>query len=205
MAKRSIDMPSRNASKLTAAPEDALRGAEYSALVRRAATGDSQAMEDLLRRAQEIAFRFSFLACGHTEDAEDVMQDALLRTYKHVRRIRQPEAFRTWLYRTVRNACLMKRRRHAGEPAQHASEVEALGVAARMPLPDEAAMNKWLGRRLRDALMTLSPGLRIVVFLRELEGLATREVADVLRISEANVKTRLHRARALLRKQLTDV
>src|SRR6266540_1343740 len=95
--------------------------ADYAALVRAAATGDRDAMERLLMRAQEVAYRFSLLVCGHPEDAEDVMQDALLKTYQHVARIERPEAFRTWLYSTIRNACLMKRRRRVGEPAQFVS------------------------------------------------------------------------------------
>lgn len=70
--------------------------AEYAALVKDAATGDRDAMERLLLRAQEAAYRFSLLVCGHPEDAEDVMQDALLKTYQHVTRISEPEAFRTW-------------------------------------------------------------------------------------------------------------
>ena len=78
-------------------------------------------------RAQEVAYRFSLLVCGHPEDAEDVMQDALLKTYRHVARIEQPEAFRTWRYSTVRNACLMKRRRRVGEPAEFVSVEQASG------------------------------------------------------------------------------
>ena len=79
-------------------------------------------------RAQEVAYRFSLLVCGHPEDAEDVMQDALLQTYRHVRGIEQPEAFRTWLYTTVRNACLMKRRRRVGEPAEFVSVEQGIGA-----------------------------------------------------------------------------
>jgi RNA polymerase sigma-70 factor (ECF subfamily) len=189
------------------------RGAEFAALVRKAARGDHAAMEDLLVRAQETAFRFSFLVCGHAEDAEDVMQDALLKTYEHVARIREPEAFRTWLYSTIRNACLMKRRRRVDEPTHH-EPIEHDGngetggaheVADRRMLPDEAAINAWLGRRLRAALNTLHPGYRVIVFLREMEGLSTREVARIAGISEANVKARLHRARVMLREQLGDV
>ena len=70
----------------------------YASLVREAATGDRGAMERLLMRAQEVAYRFSLLVCGHPEDGEDVMQDALLKTYQHVGRIEQPDAFRTWLW-----------------------------------------------------------------------------------------------------------
>lgn len=189
---------------------DESRSAEYVGLVRAAALGDRDAMERLLMRAQEVAFRFSVLVCGHTEDAEDVMQEALLKTYQYVDRIRDPEAFRTWLYRTVRNACLMKRRRKHGEPARHVSMDygdggEPLDVADPARGPDALALNGWLGERLRLALLSLPPSLRIVIVLREIEGLSTREASTVVGISEDNVKTRLHRARGLLRKQLEDV
>ncbi len=186
---------------------------DYAPLVRRAAQGDAGALEQLLMRAQEVAFRFSLLVCGHTEDAEDVMQDALMRTYRHVRRIRRPEAFRTWLFRTVRNACLMKRRRRVGEPAHLLSLDRAAGpgesaqtidVADAGKGPDELAIDAWLGRRLRRALDTLPAGYRVIVLLREMEGLSTREVAKVTGMSEDNVKTRLHRARVMLRQRLGD-
>jgi RNA polymerase sigma-70 factor (ECF subfamily) len=192
--------------------DDAVK-AEYASLVRAAAGGDREAMERLLMRAQESAYRFSLLVCGHPEDAEDVMQDALLKTYRYVNKIEAPEAFRTWLFTTVRNACLMKRRRHVGEPAHMLSldepaslpetptiEVADAGRSAHQLLEDQ-----WLDQRLRQALAALPPGQRVIVVLREIEGLSTRDVATVTGISEANVKTRLHRARMTLRKHLEDV
>jgi len=191
------------------------RTTDYEPLVRAAAAGDDAAVEHLLMRAQEVAFRFSLLVCGHAEDAEDVMQDALLRTYRYVGRIRRPEAFRTWLYRTVRNACLMKRRRRVDEPARllslHDGGRDADGAPVELDVqdggrqPDEAAMNRWLGRRLRAALAALPPAYRMIVILREIEGLSTREVASITKMSEANVKTRLHRARIMLRERLGDL
>jgi RNA polymerase sigma-70 factor, ECF subfamily len=189
--------------------------AAYAVLVRDAADGGREAMEQLLMRAQEVAYRFSVLVCGHAEDAEDVMQDALLKTYRYVNRIRDPEAFRTWLYTTVRNACLMKRRRRAGEPARLLSieqggadrdgESQPIEVEDREPAADERLIDAWVGDRLRKALDSLPPSYRMIVVLREIEGLSTREVAAVSGISEANVKTRLHRARVQLRQQLEDV
>lgn len=191
---------------------DDTRSAEYVALVRDAAGGSRDAMERLLMRAQEAAFRFSLLVCGHTEDAEDVMQEALLKTYQYVDRIRDPEAFRTWLYRTVRNACLMKRRRRRGEPARLLSmdqadtpEAAPVDVPDPAPGPDVLAMNAWLGDRLRSALLALPPAHRVVVVLREVEGLSTREAAAVMGISEDNVKARLHRARTMLRRELEGI
>lgn len=186
----------------------------YSPLVKAAAHGDEGAMEQLLMRAQQVAFRFSLLVCGHAQDAEDVMQDALIRTYKHVGAIKDPSAFRTWLFRTVRNACLMKRRKRVDEPARVESldqpEVDradghayqSRDVAAHDMGPDDLAINAWLGRELRTALAKLPPAYRMIVILREMEGLSTREVAEVTRMSEDNVKTRLHRARVMLRESL---
>ena len=184
----------------------------FASLIGDAKAGDHAAMERLLMRAQEVAYRFSLLVCGHPEDAEDVMQDALLKTYQHVSRIEDPAAFRTWLYTTVRNACLMKRRRHVGEPAHFESIDEGRrsedGTAKPMERPDaarpadERMMDAWIDRRLRKALHALPPTYRAIIVMREIDGLSTREVATVTGISEANVKQRLHRARVLLRRRL---
>lgn len=192
--------------------QDAAR-AEYADLVRRAAAGDADAMERLLMRAQEVAYRFSLLVCGHPEDAEDVMQDALLNTYRHVSQIKEPEAFRTWLYQTVRNACLMKRRRRVNEPARLTSieqsaddgDHAAIDIPAEGRPADQQMIDAWLGERLRKALAALPPGYRVIVVLREMEGLSTREVAAITELSEANVKQRLHRARVMLQAALEDL
>jgi RNA polymerase sigma-70 factor (ECF subfamily) len=193
-------------------------GAEYEALVRAAADGGHAAMERLLMRVQSVAFRFSLLVCGDPHDAEDVMQEALLKTYRHVKRIERPEAFRTWLFRTVRNFCLMKRRKRVDEPAHVLSlddqpagsdqtgdrHIVSMDVADAAKRPDELALNAWLGRRLRTALAGLAPVDRMIVLLREMEGLSTREVAEITKLSEDNVKTRLHRARGRLRTLLKE-
>jgi len=184
---------------------------EYQSLVRSAAAGDADALNRLLMRAQEVAWRFSTTVCGHAGDAEDAMQEALIKTYRYVGQIREPAAFRPWLYRTVRNACLMGRRKKVGEPARLQSLDEVLpgqDDLTRPEAPDpgkdpeQLADNTRLRRRLRTALARLPGPYRAVVFLREMEGLSTREVAHVLGISEDNVKTRLHRARLQLQADL---
>jgi len=184
---------------------------EYADLVRAAATGDAAALDRLLMRAQEVAWRFSTWVCGHADDAEDAMQEALIKTYRYVGRIHDPEAFRPWLYRTVRNACLMGRRKRAGEPARLRSLDEVLPGPDGPTRPDathpgknpeQLAQNAGLRRRLRKALRSLPGPYRAIVFLREMEGLSTREVAGVMGISEDSVKTRLHRARVQLQADL---
>jgi RNA polymerase sigma-70 factor, ECF subfamily len=187
-------------------------GSTYAALVRSVQAGDQRAMETLLMRAQEVAYRFSLLVCGRPDDADDAMQEALLKTYRYAARIREPEAFRAWLYRTVRNACLIGRRKRANEPDHimsldegggdgdgHERRVDAVDPTAD---PEDQAINASLRARLRRSLSAIPRPYRVVVVLREIEGLSTREVAKVMGISEANVKTRLHRARLLLRELL---
>lgn len=207
-------MPVTNSGNLSPTVSKTDR-ADYAELVRAATSGDRDAMERLLMRAQEVAYRFSLLVCGQTEDAEDVMQEALLKTYRHVSRIREPEAFRTWLYTTVQNACRVKRRRHVGEPSHLTSldegttdadgEARPVEVAGQARPADQRLMDAWINRRLRDALKALPPSYRMIVVLREMEELSTREVANIVGISEANVKTRLHRARVMLRRALEGV
>lgn len=184
----------------------------YAGLVKAVQAGRQDAMETLLMRAQEVAYRFSLLVCGRPDDADDAMQEALLKTYRYAARIREPEAFRAWLYRTVRNACLIGRRKRAHEPEHLVSLDETVSdgeghdrqVDAADPGrdPEDQAINNGLREKLRRALSEVPRSYRVVVVLREIEGLSTREVATVLGISEANVKTRLHRARVLLREHL---
>jgi RNA polymerase sigma-70 factor (ECF subfamily) len=219
VTKRRRENPSARTAVQPAAPRSTRRqaeaplGEEYAALLREATAGDRAAMERLLMRAQETAYRFSVTVCGHGGDAEDVMQEALIKTYRYASSIRDPEAFRPWLYRTVRNACLMHRRLRVDEPRHVQSLDELVGgteggsvlsVASPGRDPEALALNSRLRRRLAQAFGELPASHRIVVFLREMEGLSTKEVADVMGISEANVKTRLHRARVALQQKLGD-
>lgn len=191
----------------TGAPEKVTVPDDYAVLVRDAASGERQAMERLLLRAQASAYRFSVMVCGRTDETEDVMQDALISTYRHARSIREPAAFKAWLYRTVRNACLLSRRKRAAEPTHLVSLDDAspfddrplVEPHASAPLPDETLDAADRHERLRKALLALPGTQREVIVLRDLEGLSTREVASVVGISEDNVKQRLHRARVALR------
>jgi RNA polymerase sigma-70 factor, ECF subfamily len=182
----------------------------YADLVREASGGDPAAMERLLTRVQEVAWRFSVAVCGHADDAEDAMQEALLKTYRYTSSIREPEAFRPWLHRTVKNACLMNRRKRVNEPSRLESldQPRTGGDEAAYDPPDpgrnpeQLAANSRLKGRLQQAMRGLPPSQRAIVFLREMQGLSTREVAHVMGISEDNVKTRLSRARKALQTAL---
>ena len=177
----------------------------YGAVLDRVRSGDPAAIEDLLRQAQGIARRYSQAVCGRAPDSDDAMQEALLQTFRNARHIREPKAFRSWLYRTVKNACLIGRRRRAIEQRTDAlGDGPAFDIADAAPGADLAIESSEERDRIRAALARLTPAHREIVFLRDLEGLPTREVARVLGISEPNVKVRLHRAHAQLRKRLSS-
>jgi RNA polymerase sigma-70 factor (ECF subfamily) len=192
-------MPKSVSHAPTAGPEE-----PFADLVRGVAAGERDALERLLMESQALAYRFSVLVCGNVPDAEDAMQDALLQTYRRASHIREPRAFRTWLYRTVKNACLMSRRPRAKEPPRLLSldDEDAPTVATADPGPEELVIRASDRRRFDVAFRTLPKHYRLVVFLRDIEGLSTAEVAQVVGISEDNVKQRLHRGRMMLKESL---
>jgi RNA polymerase sigma-70 factor (ECF subfamily) len=175
----------------------------YESLLARIRAGEPRAIDDLLERAQSIARRYSDAVCGRAPDSEDAMQEALLKTFRHAGDIREPRAFRAWLYRTVKHACLIGRRRRAAAPATLASlddpDRPAGEPASHLPRADQLVSDGENRELIRRALAQLPPAYREAVFLRDLEDLSTREVARVLGISEANVKVRLHRGHERLR------
>lgn len=182
--------------------DDARAEDPYAAMLNRIRAGEPEAIDDLLLRAQGIARRYSLAVCGGAPDSDDAMQEALLKTFRNARRIREPRAFRAWLYRTVKNACLVGRRRRAGEGFAAPLDDSCEEPADRAPGAESVLETAEARIRVRGALARLRPAYREVVFLRDLEGLSTREVAKVLGISEANVKVRLHRAHLALRREL---
>jgi RNA polymerase sigma-70 factor, ECF subfamily len=186
-------------------PAAAAEGADAT-LLQGVREGDPAAIEALLERAQGVARRYSRAVCGRAPDSEDAMQEALLRTFRHAGEIREPRAFRAWLYRTVKNACLLGRRRGVAEPGRLESLEEAAATghepADSAPGADALVASGEARQQVRRALAAMPASYREVVFLRDLEGLSTREVARVLDVTEANVKVRLHRAHQRLRRQI---
>jgi RNA polymerase sigma-70 factor (ECF subfamily) len=176
----------------------------YEALLAGVRAGDARSLDDLLQRAMALARRYSHAVCGRAPDREDAVQEALIRTFRHAGQIREPRAFPAWLYRTVRNACLLGRRRGPTTPREMALDGEEQGsqAADAAPAVDERLIVGQQRDVIRRALAALPANYREAVFLRDFEGLPTRDVARVLGITETNVKVRLHRAHRALRRQI---
>lgn len=148
--------------------------------------------------------------CGSRQDAEDVFQETLLKAYQGLAKVRDPRAVRTWLFRVVSSQCLMKRRKERPEREIPLETYKPRGLDFGEPveipdwshLPEDDARRAELHAALEEALAELPPELRVVVLLRDVEGLSTREAADALDLGVSAVKMRLHRARLALRGQL---
>jgi RNA polymerase sigma-70 factor (ECF subfamily) len=160
--------------------------------------------EALANAHKDAVYRQLIRACGNREDAEDVLVEALLKAYRGLGQLRDPAAFRAWLAQIGRRVCWQLKERQALEPLVQLSSLEDRGLAATDPAPppDVALARRRLQAELRRAVDDLDPGTRDVYVLRDLEGRTGQEVADRLGISLAAQKSRLHRARAQVRRAL---
>jgi RNA polymerase sigma-70 factor (ECF subfamily) len=149
--------------------------------------------------------------CGVREDAEDTAQETLIRLARQLKDFPDARALAVWLYKVAKTQCLMSRRKSKFAPAQmlsldalmpRESGAAAPGVKSWEVTPEEILLNKELRSKLKDAVLALPKHYRLVLILRDMEQLDTREVAEVMGISEETTKMRLHRARVFLRNAL---
>jgi len=172
--------------------------------------GGDAALEQALILLQNTVFSFSMRVCGQREDAEDTMQEVLLKSVPHLPRFDSPKALVVWLYKVAKNRCLMSRRRSKFAPQQDLSledlmpdrkELEQMGSEGSIN-PEAFAIRSEEAGRLRDAIQKLPPQYRIVLVLRDMEGLTDDEVAEITGLRSGTVRVRLHRARLFVRKEL---
>jgi len=182
---------------------------DESALVARAKAGDSGAFTELVKRYERRIFRLAKHITQNEEDAEDVLQDALLKAYQHIDGFQEQSKFYTWLVRITVNEALMKlRKRKSGkiysldEAVDTGEETVAREIAV-WDNPEQRYSQEELRAILQQAIDGLAPIFRTVFVLRDVEELSTEETAGALGISVPAVKSRLLRARLQLRDKLT--
>jgi RNA polymerase sigma-70 factor (ECF subfamily) len=187
-----------------------------SELARRLIAGETGAFDRFVEYFRPKLFQYSWLMCGHREDAEEVAQETLLKVFENGEQLREPEKIRSWVFRIAKNACLMKRRKSVFAPARELSLDELMpakhqdGDRVRMEiadwsaLPDGKAMGSEMRELLEKAIRELPESYRSVVLLRDIEELSTQETAQILEVSDDVVKTRLHRARLAIRQKLDE-
>ena len=166
--------------------------------------GHTALFEVLMRRHNERIYRAARAIVRDDREAEDVMQQAYVNAYAHLRQFDHRAKFSTWLTRIAINEALARVRRQARyEPFDEEATVAGETMMSRQQVdPEHQAIARELGMLLERAVDALPDGNREVFMLREIEGLSTAETAECLGVSEDVVKTRLSRARAALRADL---
>jgi len=168
-------------------------------VVARVRAGERGLFEIIMRRYNQRIYRAVRAITGNDGEAEDVMQDAYVRAYAHLDQFAGRASFATWLTRIAVHEALARRRR--GERFVDLDDVMPT-LAFPGHGPEQRANDRELGAALQQAIDDLPPAFRTVFVLREAEGLSTAETAESLGIPPETVKTRLHRARSLLRHRL---
>jgi RNA polymerase sigma-70 factor, ECF subfamily len=189
-------------------------GTDEIALARDLMAGKPGAFDRFVDVFRSKIFQYSYLMCGHREDAEEVAQDTLMKVFENFDQLREPERIRPWVFRIARNACLMKRRKSVFAPSQelsiddflphseHDGGGRRLEIADWSALPDDQVLRGELRSVINEAIQELPEIYRAVILLRDIEELTTEEAAQVLDVRQEVIKTRLHRARLAIRQKL---
>jgi RNA polymerase sigma-70 factor (ECF subfamily) len=181
---------------------------DESELVRRVQAGDGAAYETLVREygGRLLAVARRYLRCE--QDAADAVQDAFMSAFQAIASFQSSSKLSTWLQRILINACLMKLRSHSRRPVISMEELLPVfdatghhigGVSPWKQAPLQQVLDGELRTAVRQAIDQLPEIYRTVLLLRDIEEIDTDETADMLKVTQAVVKTRLHRARQALR------
>jgi len=170
------------------------------------------AFDRLYREHVDRIYRFAQRMCGQADDAQDLVQDTFLNAYRGLKTFRGDAQISTWLYAIASRACIRMRRKRKGEPERELSLDEFIPTSEgefRLQIPtdgltpEEALENKELRRALHQAIQKLPKKYRLVLVLRDMEGLTAKEVGSIMGLNERAVKSRLHRARLFVRRELS--
>lgn len=168
--------------------------------------------DQIYRNYVDLIYRFAHRLCGESEAARDIVQETFLNAYRGFKDFRGEAQLSTWLYTIASHACMRMRRKRKGEPDRELSLEEFIPTSdgefrLQIPVeglsPEQALQNKELRRILDHAIGRLPPMYRMVLVLRDMEGLSAKEVGAIMRLNERAVKSRLHRARLFVRKELS--
>jgi RNA polymerase sigma-70 factor (ECF subfamily) len=160
----------------------------------------------------DLMYRFAHRLCGEPEAAKDLVQETFLNAYRGFDKFRGDAQISTWLYTIASRACLRMRRRRKGAPERELSLEEFIPASdgefrLQIPIeglsPEAALQNKQLREALDAAINRLPKKYKMVLVLRDMEGLSAKEVGAIMGLNERAVKSRLHRARLFVRRELS--
>jgi RNA polymerase sigma-70 factor (ECF subfamily) len=170
---------------------------DEQALLSRCRDGQNEAFADLVRKYQDRIYNLIFRMTGVAEDAEELAQEVFLKAFENIRTFRGGSRFYTWLFRIAKNVAISHGRRKEAQTADLAAQREAD--------PPAAAQAGETAQRVAAALSELDEEFRVVAILRDFEDMDYHDIAEVLELPVGTVKSRLHRARLMLRDKLADL
>jgi len=172
---------------------------------------DAKSLEDALALLQGTVFSFSMKVCGQRQDAEDTMQEVLLKSVPNLPKFDNPKALVVWLYKVAKNHCLMSRRKSKFAPKQALSleelmpdrqELKTLSGRAADGTPETTFLRHESAKRLREAVQKLPSDYRLILVLHDMEELADEDIVEITGLELGTIRVRLHRARLFVRKEL---
>lgn len=181
---------------------------EENLLIERAKDGDKKALTEIIKNYEQTVYNFSFKICRDPDKAENIMQETFLSMIKSLHQFDGNSKLSTWIYRIVANHCLMAARKQKNRQFVSIDDDDSLYDEQHLTdwssVPYNSTENEELKSILDKVIKKLAPDYRVVFLLRDVEGLSTEETAKVTQLSVAAVKSRLHRARAFLRKEINE-
>jgi RNA polymerase sigma-70 factor (ECF subfamily) len=176
-------------------------------IVDRVRAGDLALYEVIMRRYNQRLYRVARAILHDDSEAEDVMQEAYVRAYTHLDQFAGRSAFSTWLTRIAVHEALSRLRSRNRHPQVDVTEYDgeiSMKITGRVPDPEQNASTAQLKEFLEEAVLNLPESYRTVIMLRDIEELSTSETAEVLDLTEENVKVRLHRGHGMIRNWLFE-
>jgi RNA polymerase sigma-70 factor, ECF subfamily len=173
-------------------------------LLSRLRRGDPEAFELLVREHQDRVFDFCVRMVGDREEASDLVQEIFVSVHQNLGKFREDSKLSTWIFRISKNQCINRlkylKRRGRGRSDEYGEVGEDVlsGAIGAPPTPDAALESARERARVQRAISQLEPDARVLVALRDIEGLSYEEIIDITELPEGTVKSRLHRAREKL-------
>ena len=178
-------------------------------LIKRLKARDERAFTEFVEQNQHRVFNLVYRMLGDREEAEDVSQEVFVTVFKSIGSFREESKLSTWLYRVTANHAknrlkyLARRRADKQQSLDETSEWDLLDAShRRTEQPDGLVHGKEVERLIQQALITLDEDHRLIIVLRDMEHMSYEEIAEVTSLAAGTVKSRLHRARAALRKAI---
>jgi RNA polymerase sigma-70 factor (ECF subfamily) len=184
--------------------------ADEAELIKSVCAGEQEAFYELVRPYERMIYATAISVVKNPADAEEIAQEAVLKAFSHLCGFRGESKFSTWLVQITYNEAKMrlkKARRHLHESIDDQQQGEdgdfwPRDFADWRPIPSELLEQNEIRQAVQEAINSLSPGYREALVLRDVQHLSIKETSKILGVSEPAVKTRLHRARLLLRDRL---